>query len=147
MAILVYFCLRVGVLIPKNLYENSNTSLKVTLTVNLFTKNTFVTLSQSNVVFLWLTARRASNFRGLSILSYASSTMLGHLLIKGIKKFNRELGFSLLQSKNFNIKVVGSSKRYKPIFRVLFSNFLFPDLIIRYLNIPHNGTKNVRPRR
>jgi hypothetical protein len=128
------------VVLPKNTnYCSTYQALEPICVINLSTKNAFISCNIKSILISYLTARRATKFRGLSILSFASGLTLG-------------TAFGLNLKENFEIDKVrllvrARGKLYKSIIQGLIKAHVFPVLLIRVLDIPHNGCRWKKRRR
>lgn len=125
------------------LTSNKYTSLKKAaapkFVLNLTTKNAFFSAVYKDLLLYNLTARRATNFKGLSILSYAAGITLGTFFGVSLSK--------LLPTKFFKYVIKGYGKRYIPVLKGLFKLDFQPLVVVRVLDVAHNGCRWKKARR
>jgi len=120
-------------------YQSKFQNLLPSCKISLATKNIFIACSIDSILISYLTARKATNFRGLSILSFAAGLTLGTafgLMLKDTYQINKLIIF---------IKSRGRS--YKSVVQGLIKAEVFPVKLIRLLNMPHNGCRWRKKRR
>lgn len=122
-----------GFLKSEIFYKNYQEKLLPTYVLNLATKNAFLSARRKNVFIYSFTARRATGFKGLAILSYASGISLGAIFGQYMKHNFKNLFYNFL--------VKGRTRRYISVFRGIAKIDLKPVYILRVLNVAHNGCR------